>query len=78
MSKKDYLISPDLLRELDSLRSLLEDQVLNDEDYGSMSSMRKFYTLKGFNEAIALITNLLHDYPDTAEDVIDLDEQEED
>lgn len=71
MSKKNYFISPELLRELDALRAVLEQQVLDDEDYGTMSSMRKFYVLRGFNDAVALITNLTHGYDETAESIRD-------
>ena len=91
MSEPHYFISPDLLRELDALRAVLESQVLEDEEYGTMSSMKRFYTLKGFSEAMALVTNLTHGYVDTAEEVkgrliapdyegmiIDLDDLEED
>lgn len=69
MSKKTYFISPDLLRELDALRTVLEDQVLQDDDYGSNDSMRRHYVLRGFNEAVALITNLTHDYANTVEQI---------
>ena len=69
MSTPNYYASPELIRELDALRAVLESNVLEDEEYGTVSSMKRFFVLRGFNEAMALITNLSHGYEDSAENV---------
>lgn len=69
MSTPSYFISPELLRELDGVRSVLESQILEDEEYGTVAGMKKFFVLRGFNEAMALITNLSHGYEETAENI---------
>jgi len=63
---KQYHISPDLLRELDSLRAQMESNILNAEYFEDDDTAKAFYILRGFNEAVALITNLVHGYDENA------------
>lgn len=61
-----YHISPDLLRELDGLRSIMEENILNARDFEDPDTVKSFYILRGFNEAVSYITNLVHGFESAA------------